>query len=576
MQDEQLLGGLDLAATLQAGKTVSRRGVLAEADGGIGVLAMAERVSVATAARLAAVMDAGEVQLAREGVTSRHPCRIGIVALDEGIDDEVPAAALTDRLALWLDVSAIAPGVPARCVADRDRGDLPLPEAHDVQQARERLHAVAVSDEVWDALCAAAASMGIVSMRAPLLAARVARALAALAGRDQVEPDDAAFAARCVLGPRARVLPAPASESSEPAPPDEASEPPEPPEPQAAGPEPDTETSETSETPKTQPPPAPDEPAAGALAGQVLAAARAALPAHLLDRLAPPPAAGGSAGAAQGAGSVRASLRRGAPLGVRPGDLRSGARLDVLATLRAAAPWQRLRAASTPQAGPGREPQAGSRRELQAGLCRVAVRREDFRIKRFRQQCQTTVIFAVDASGSTALHRLAEAKGAVELLLADCYARRDSVAVLAFRGDSVDLLLPPSRSLVRAKRSLAGLPGGGGTPLAGAIDAASALAAGVRRRGDTPLAVLLTDGRANIARSGGGGREHAQADALQAARQFQALGISAMLLDTSPRPNPQAQGLAQAMGALYLPLPQADAKSVSVAVRHAKAALEQA
>ena len=100
------------------------------------------------------------------------------------------------------------------------------------------------------------------------------------------------------------------------------------------------------------------------------------------------------------------------------------------------------------------------------------MRRDDFRMTRFQQRTRTTTIFVVDASGSSALNRLAEAKGAVELLLADCYVRRDQVALLAFRGKEAELLLPPTRSLVRAKRSLAGLPGGGGTPLAAGIDAA--------------------------------------------------------------------------------------------------------
>ncbi len=141
------------------------------------------------------------------------------------------------------------------------------------------------------------------------------------------------------------------------------------------------------------------------------------------------------------------------------------------------------------------------------------MRREDFRVSRFKQRSETTTVFVVDASGSSALHRLAEAKGAVELLLADCYVRRDSVALIAFRGRRAELLLPPTRSLVRAKRSLAGLPGGGGTPLAAGIDAALALADAMRRRGATPVVVPLTDGRANIARDGAG-RARAGADAL--------------------------------------------------------------
>jgi magnesium chelatase subunit D len=173
----------------------------------------------------------------------------------------------------------------------------------------------------------------------------------------------------------------------------------------------------------------------------------------------------------------------------------------------------------------------------------------------------------VDASGSLALNRLAEAKGAVELLLADCYIRRDQVAVLAFRGVAATLLLSPTRSLVRAKRSLAGLPGGGGTPLANGIEAGMLLADGVRRRGGTPTLVLLTDGQANVARDGRGGRSQAQADAMQAARLVRAAGHRALFIDTSPRPNPNSRTLAAAMDARYVPLPYADAASVSRSVR---------
>jgi magnesium chelatase subunit D len=178
---------------------------------------------------------------------------------------------------------------------------------------------------------------------------------------------------------------------------------------------------------------------------------------------------------------------------------------------------------------------------------RIHVRREDFHVTRFKQNTSTTAIFVVDASGSSALHRLAEAKGAVELLLADCYVRRDRVAVIAFRGSHAELLLPPTRSLARAKRSLAGLPGGGGTPLAAALDAARSLAESVRRTGDTPVVVMLTDGRANIARDGTPGRERATQDALVAAATLRACGASALLLDTSPQPQAGAQARRRAV-----------------------------
>jgi magnesium chelatase subunit D len=199
----------------------------------------------------------------------------------------------------------------------------------------------------------------------------------------------------------------------------------------------------------------------------------------------------------------------------------------------------------------------------------VQVRRDDFRITRFKQRNESAAIFVVDASGSAALHRLAEAKGAVELLLADCYTRRDHVALITFRNKSAELLLPPTRSLTRAKNSIMGLPGGGGTPLAAGLDAALALAEAVRRRGQTPAIVLLTDGRANIARDGTPGRPQAGADALQSAAAIRLQAITALVVDVSPRPHPSAEKLAQAMGGAYLPLPRADAQTLSSAVRAA-------
>jgi magnesium chelatase subunit D len=224
-------------------------------------------------------------------------------------------------------------------------------------------------------------------------------------------------------------------------------------------------------------------------------------------------------------------------------------------TLRAAAPWQRLRR------GDGASPAR-----------RVEIRRGDFRLVRFRQQTGTTTLFVVDASGSTALNRLAEAKGAVELLLAECYARRDQVALLAFRGRGAELLLPPTNSLVRAKRSLAALPGGGGTPLASGLDAALAAADAERRRGRAPTLVLLTDGRANVARDGtAGDRARAEDDALAAARLARAAGVTAVLVDTAPRPRPFARQLAAEMGARYLPLPGGEAAgALAAAVRAAE------
>ncbi|MDE2304044.1 MAG: magnesium chelatase ATPase subunit D, partial [Gammaproteobacteria bacterium] len=105
--DERLLGGLDLTATLRSGRPVAERGVLAETDGGVIVLAMAERLPALTAARIVAAIDEGEVRIERDGVALRSPARLGVVALDEGESAEESApAALLDRLAFRLDLRA--------------------------------------------------------------------------------------------------------------------------------------------------------------------------------------------------------------------------------------------------------------------------------------------------------------------------------------------------------------------------------------------------------------------------------------------------------------------------------------
>ncbi len=517
--DERLLGGLDLPATLRSGRPVAQRGLLAEVDGGVLLLPMAERIPAGTAARLASALDRGEVLVARDGIAATLATRFGVVAFDEGlVDDDPLSPTLAERLALRLDLSLLG----WRDVQPDLSGQ---PTRADVMRARANCARVRADDAVLEALCCACVALGIGSARAPWLALQVARFAAALDGRDSVDHDDAELAARLVLGPRATQLPAPPD-----AEPQEAEPPP--PEPQQR-----EEQEEESSVP--------DAP----LDEQVLAAAQAAIPPGLLARLKMAQRAGGAARSLGRSGQSRLAWRQGRPAGVRAGSVQRGARLNLIETLRAAAPWQALR-----------------RREgdVRDG---VSVRPEDFRVTRYKQKTRTTTIFAIDASGSSALHRLAEAKGAVELLLADCYVRRDQVAVLAFRGAGAELLLPPTRSLVRAKRSLAGLPGGGGTPLAAGLDAAWALAEAVARRGDTPLVVLLTDGRANIGRDGQPDRGRAEQDALKSAERWRGSAIAAVVVDTSARPEPRARALAQRMDALYLPLPHARADTLNLAVQ---------
>jgi magnesium chelatase subunit D len=176
------------------------------------------------------------------------------------------------------------------------------------------------------------------------------------------------------------------------------------------------------------------------------------------------------------------------------------------------------------------------------------------------------LIFAVDASGSAAMSRLNEAKGAVEMLLAQAYAARDHVALIAFRGTEADLLLPPTRSLVQTKRRLANLPGGGGTPLAAGLQEAALLASQSGAKGLTPTVMLLTDGRANVALDGSADRAQAAVDAERLAQLLRAQGTASLVIDMGNRPTAALRGLAGHLDAPYLALPRADAQRLTGAV----------
>ena len=196
-----LLGGLDFAASLQVGRPVLQQGLLAQADGGVITLAMAERLPRASAALIAASLDTGEVLIERDGLGRRLPARFGLLALDEGVDeDEQVPASLRERLAFRVDEASL-----------RGLDSLGL-EAESVEQARARLPQVRVSEAMVQALCEAAQALGVDSLRGSLLALRSARASAAWDGREEVDAEDAALAARLVLAHRATRLPAPAPE----------------------------------------------------------------------------------------------------------------------------------------------------------------------------------------------------------------------------------------------------------------------------------------------------------------------------------------------------------------------------
>ncbi len=567
---ERLLGGIDLSLTLQTGQLHLQPGLLAQAHQGLVCISMAERFPASLMAPLTQAMDTQSVPPLRMSDSANLPVQtaFGVLALDESTGDDPPMSpALQERLGLWLDLQELPPSAVSDLAfalqavdSDEVAVDNVLP-SESLYQMRQLHQSMQFSHTQATAICATAMGLGIDSLRVPILALRVACVHAALHLRSEVVQADLVFATRAVLAPRATQWPIPpdnASEAQEPAQQE--------PEPQAVSdsegepepqPEPPSPAPDTPPPPPSEPPEPPDsdasepdtaevkEPSPQDLQELLVAAALASLPANVLERLMTK--SGSNTGQSSGrSGSLRSGTQRGRPLPPRPGRPGGQARLHVLATLRAAAPKQRLRGATT------------------AG--RVAIRSEDFHVHRYQQNSSSCLILALDASGSAALQRLAEAKGAVELLLQQSYARRDSVCIVAFRGSQAQLLLPMTRSLVRAKRAMTGLPGGGGTPLALAMKMACEQAHQLQRQGVTPILVVLSDGRANVTLNGLGGRVQAQADALEWARQWRLSGHRSMWIDTSVQPDAKVQNMANVMGASYLPMPQVQAQRMAFAM----------
>ncbi|MDO9526141.1 MAG: magnesium chelatase subunit D [Gemmobacter sp.] len=504
IDDGALFGGVDLAGTLATGQLRHSIGLLAQPAPII--LTMAERCQPGLSARLARWLD------------DAGPC---LIALDEGAEpEETLSSALADRLGLFLTLDDLAYSETEPILLPHDK----------IAAARERLPHTTLPESALDSVTAVSAAMGIASLRAPLLAISVARALAAWRCESVASDTTLRHACELTLAHRGDPPETANAESEAPPPPPDSGD--------ADAKQPESDTDRI-----------PDD--------ILLEAVRASLPADLLARL----AAGAAARTAKGSGGTGAARKgnhRGRPLPPRPGTPGSGKRIDLVSTLRAAAPWQPLRRHAT-----ATEPQTAD------AHLRLKIRQSDLRLKRYQETSDRVLVFTVDASGSSALARLAEAKGAVELLLAQAYARRDHVALIAFRGLGADLLLPPTRSLVQTKRRLAGLPGGGATPLAAGLRMAYDLGMQARARGMTPTIALLTDGRGNIALDGSTNRISAEQDALRLAHAIRAAAIPALVLDTANRPQPALQRMAQSMGAPYIPLPRADSQRLSAVLQSA-------
>ena len=522
---DQLKGALDIEASLQRASLVISKGLLERAEGNLLLLPMVERMDLQVIALISQALD--------EKNTVNTEAHFGVIAFDESDNaEEAIGARLLDRLAfeLYLDQFSIA-----------DINESLEVDAEDIAKASKLLPSVKCSNEYLEVMTKAGLSLGVSSFRANQFALEAAKTLAALRGLGEVGQDEVIDAARLVYTPSKQMHlnseMDQADQDSEESQDDQAQDA----ENQAEDSQNDSESSDHPDQ---------EQPSSEDLEDIIVEAVKSSIPPQLLHQPKKSLPAGKSAAHVSGkSGAIQKNFLSGRPLTSRKGRPQDGRRLDILKSIRAAIPWQRVRGMML------------SEDQQKTARTRIDFRIEDLHIKQYLRRRGTVTIFLVDASGSSATQRLAEAKGALEELLAQCYIRRDEVAMVSMRGAKAEIVLPPTRSLVRAKRNLAALPGGGGTPLAAGFRAANEMAISLERKGLTPIIVVMSDGKANVNLKGVGGRESAHSDALMAAKELRIKNHRLLFVDTSPKPEILAQELSSAMAAQYFPLPFASSTS---------------
>ena len=440
---------------------------------------------------------------------------LSFLVSDESTDEEIISEALQDRLAFSVSIENLHYSQTKNLLFDLTK----------IQLAQDALPSILIDNNVIKKLTEVCVKLGIESLRAPILASYAARASAAFSNNQKIMDQDIITSIKLVLSHRATKLP------------DE------------------TDLTEDDNQQQTNPPDnnetkLSEESLEPTIPAEILLdAIKSSLSPQVLKNLIDRSKNLKSQKNNSGSGKTKLSNRRGRPLPSRAGKLDNTKRLDITETLKSAAPWQTIR----------------KKRSLK-NCSKIIIRSEDIRIKRHEEQSDRLIIFTVDASGTSALGRLGETKGAIEILLSEAYARRDQVALISFRGQTAQIELPPTRSLVQTKKRLAGLPAGGGTPLASGLSVSYNLALQAKSRGLTPSLAFLTDGKGNIALNGTPSRVISASETKDLAQKISSAKIPTIVIDISNRPQSEAKDLARNLMATYLALPRADSRSLSTAV----------